>query len=565
MPIANDGKNLSNTLSQPTAIDEDIDMSVNDIANVVPQDLNPYQKDIYNQVRQFNDVIPVQAHSTYFPSAGVPINKGSYSGSVVGNVPIFAPSMMAPVGVFDAKRQALKAAADAKVKEIDDFTAMYGKAPETSRKAVQEQLDNGYYDWLTQWQTIAQQRYGEDWVKHLRNDTQFLKEEQSWNTLAQYNTQLVDQVAGIQAQIKTGDFVADPMLLASMNAVMSGVDGLATPGSKEAGALSQNVLKMQAFYDLDTAVNTSLDELIQDVYETNPGIDGQGIYDVLTTTKVTGTDKNKIQALSDSLYDSRYAGGSYITRDMIQRNIEAKLGKKVERTVQTQANQFSNAGGAYDTYQDSDLEAESTINTTQASGSEGRFKDAVLPTTTYAGVTFKKPITTMVAQGESMTNMSNGSVIKAPGSVQVTWGESRVVPVRRDPAKSGSVVVLNDAQIEGDGRLTTGVEYMPMAFGEYTVPAATPGDPPQVVKVAKPTAELSNAMVSKWNPDGTVARGVPIDKQQAKADELNKSNGYGAYSQQAAAPASASAFDAKWAALPSGGSMEIDGRVYTKK
>lgn len=559
MPVANEGKNLAKTLSQPTLVDEDVTIGVNDIASIVPQDLNPYQKDIYNQVRQFNDAIPVQAHSTYFPSAGVPINKGSYSGSVVGNVPIFAPSMMAPVGVFDAKRQALKAAADAKVKEIDDFMTAFGKAPETSRKAVQEQLDSGYYDWLTQWQGIAQQRYGEDWVKHLRNDTQFLKEEQSWNTLAQYNTQLVDQVAGIQAQIKTGDFVADPMLLASMNAVMSGVDGLATPGSKEAGALSQNVLKMQAFYDLDTAVNTSLDELIQDVYETNPGIDGQGIYDVLTTTKVTGTDKNKIQALSDSLYDSRYAGGSYITRDMIQRNIEAKLGKKVERTVQTQANQFSNSGGAYDVYQDSDLEPESTINTTMASG--GDFKGAVVPTTTYAGVTFKKPITTMVAQGESMTNMGNGSVIKAPGSVQVTWGESRVVPVRRDPA-TGSVIVLNDTQAAG---LTTGVEYMPMAFGEYAVPAAYPGDPPQVVKVAKPTAQLSNAMVSKWNPDGTVARGVPIDKQQAKADELNKSKGYGAYSQQAAAPASASVFDAKWAALPSGGSMEIDGKVYTKK
>lgn len=528
-------------------------VTVNDIAAVQPEGIDPYQQQIYDQMRRYNSTIPVQARSTYFPSADIPINKGSYSGSIVGNVPIFAPSELVPYGVFDARQQALKDAAAAKAKELDDFNKMFAVAPETSRKAVQQQLQSGYYDWLNKWEGIGKQRYGDDWTKYLKGDTQFLKEQQSWQTLAQYNTQLVDQVAEMNALIKTGDFNASPETLRSRNAVLSGVDGLAKPGDPNAGALSQNVLRFTLDYDLDKAVNTELDKLIQDTYESYPGISSQGIYDLLTSTKTTGTNKNKVQMLSDSLYATRYAGSDYITPEMIQRNIEAKLGKKVERKFETQANQFSNAGGAADVYTDNDIEETSQFNTTAAVEGEGETysvdengKTILVPAsndrteavTSYAGVSFKKPIVTTTAKGETMTDLATGSPVKTTGSETISWGETKVVPTYRNP-DTGAIIVLTDKQMETPWKLPANVEYRTMAIGKYKEPKidASTGAVIGVndVTVAKPASELENALVSQRAADGKIIRGIPLDKQDQRAAQLNQEKKLGSFAGQQSA------------------------------
>lgn len=513
---------IKRAVSAPANVDPiEASVTVEDIANIQPQTTDPYQQQIYDQIRKYNSAIPVQARSTYFPAADTPILKGTYSGSIVGSVPIFAPTELVPYGVFDAKQQALKDAAQAKVKELEDFNALFAKAPETKRKAVQEQLDSGYFNWLQGWEETAKKRYGQDWTSYLRSDTQFLKEQQSWNTLAQYNSQLVDQVAELDALVKTGNFNASPETMRSRNAVLTGVDNLAVPGSPEAGALSQNILRFTADYDLDKAVNTELDKLIQDTYESYPGVNANGIYDILVSTKTTGTDKNKIDMLTDSLYDTRYAGSGYITRDMVKRNIEAKLGKKVERTVQTQANQFSGSDGSADIYSDKDINESSQFNVTNANEQGAN----ISPVTSFYGVTFdKKPIVTNTAKGETMTDLATGSTVKATGSEMISWGETKVVPVQKGP--NGELVIVSDknAKNEWHGTGAGQWEYKVMAVGSYKVPETDAlGNVKgyKTVTVAKPADELKNALVSEWNADGTVKRGIPIDKQNQKAQELN--------------------------------------------
>lgn len=557
---------LSSAINAPAPAMGDLQIDVSTINAVRPEGMNDYQRQIYDQMDRYNSAIPVQAHSTYFPS-DQPIQKGTYSGSIVGSVPIFAPSRLTPYGVFDARQQALQNAAAAKAKEIDDFYAKFGKSPETDRKAVQDQLDEGYYNWLGSWVAIGKERYGKNFAKMLQSDTQFLKEQQSWNTVAQYNSQLVEETARINADIKTGNFIASPELMESMNYVMAGIDGLQQPGNAKSADLSNNVLKMSTYYDLDKAVNESLDGLIQDVYQTHPGATPNGIYDILTSTTTTETDDSKLRERAKLLKSTRYAGAENITEDMIYNSMRTKIGKKVERKFETQANQFDNSGGAFDIYSDADVEESAEINVTSAGTGSGA--DRVAGVTGYDGYTFKKPIKTVTSQGETMFDFATGKMVTAEGSQEIVWGEARNLPVNQN----GSVIT-NDQLGENMyyGQNPNSYSYQPMVVGQYTVPAVYSPDgltviqPEKVVTVAKPAVELKNA-ITRTDKSGKIISGVPVDKMQKAADKRNQSKPKPAVKPAAAPKASQGKIRVKRNSDGATGTIDasdFDPNIYTK-
>lgn len=505
---------LSSAINAPAPAMSDLQIDVSTINAVRPDGMNDYQRQIYDQMDRYNSAIPVQAHSTYFPS-DQPIQKGTYSGSIVGSVPIFAPSRLTPYGVFDARQQALKDAAAAKAKEIDDFYAKFGKSPETDRKAVQDQLDEGYYNWLGSWVAIGKERYGKNFAKMLQSDTQFLKEQQSWNTVAQYNSQLVEETARINADIKTGNFIASPELMESMNYVMAGIDGLQQPGNAKSADLSNNVLKMSTYYDLDKAVNESLDGLIQDVYQTHPGATPNGIYDILTSTTTTETDDSKLRERAKLLKRTRYAGAENITEDMIYNSMRTKIGKKVERKFETQANQFSDAGGNDIVYDETAINPEKEDVVFDSEQVDEKGNPVPSKVGTHYGQTLTKPVKANVPNSVNAIDPVTGKPIQVAGNTEMEIGKTFVV------------LVDNQGRVVDESRAATalleGAQYKVMAAATYdeVVPATafTPATKTQKT-VWTPANEISGALMTT-NPDGTYKKGVRLDIQNQKAAEMN--------------------------------------------
>src|SRR5690242_10199412 len=76
-------------------------VTADDIFTYTPE-MTPYEQNIYSQINKYqtNPAMPAMSEGTMFPS-NQNINKGSYSGSEVGNIPIFAPGGLVPFGVFD--------------------------------------------------------------------------------------------------------------------------------------------------------------------------------------------------------------------------------------------------------------------------------------------------------------------------------------------------------------------------------------------------------------------------------------------------------------------------------
>jgi len=78
--------------------------------------------------------MPAIGYDQMFPSASNNINKGSYSGSEVGSIPIYAPGQLVPFGAFDARQRALAGAAQQKVAQEADIFKQ--KAPITKRYII---------------------------------------------------------------------------------------------------------------------------------------------------------------------------------------------------------------------------------------------------------------------------------------------------------------------------------------------------------------------------------------------------------------------------------------------
>lgn len=479
---------------------------------------DPAQRQAFDQSRRLEGAIPVLPESIMFPSAGININKGSYSGSVVGNVPIFAPSQMLPFGVFDARRQAMQQAADQRAKEIDDFNKAF-QAPITKRFSVQGELNDTFDEGLTQWVENAKQNYGDDWAKALKNDKGFNSWMQTMRTVAQYEDGIVNHVAEIQKQLQDPNFVASPDLIRTMAAFNQGLGGLENPFDPKGHQLGDTVLRMGAVYDLDKATNTAIDQLIQDVTTSSPGITSQGIYDNIVTTKITGTDKNKLDDLAENIYMTRYQGSGFITLDDVRKSLYAKVGTKVERTVQQQANQFANADGSQLVYDATAVNPE---------GEQVQFEGNKGGVTTYDGQTFK-PIMLNVPVSSNAVDPSTGGPVMLPANAKIQVGKTFNVLV-----DSRGNIVPNEAKADALGR----VKYQTYYSGTTTVTEPvmktnSKGVPEQVTVRGKPEyktvektiwmpVEGNQNAFTQFNADGTYKSGVRTDVQTSKAQQRSQ-------------------------------------------
>lgn len=483
--------------------------------------MNPEQKRILAEKKRYEGALPELSPSDMFPSAGNNINKGSYSGSVVGNVPIFAPSELTPFAVFDAKKRALAAAAEKKAAEIDAFYKL-AAPPETKRFAVQTELDDQFTRGLDMWVNNAKQNYGDDWDDALKNDTGFNGWLESMRTVAKYEDGIVNNVSRLQELDANGDLTLSPQSRKAIQDYMDGIGGLSDPFNPQGHKLGSTILRANAETNLDVAVNDAVKEYKDKAFGGAPSPDDKGTYDMYVTWETTGMTDKQVKEIAAGIWKDQYGGQSDLyTQEDIEKRIRAIYPLRSTSKMETVGT--AGGDGADEVYTEDDIAKEPANFNVTVANADPNNPDRVAATSGYAGVTFKKPIKTKIAKGETVMDLNTGSPVVGSGAEDITWGQTVVVPT------VGGVVVSNDMipKLQQGGQK---VEYKVMAIGTYTVPEKkSPGgvvvSPEKKVTVTKPAKELENAFVKTWNDDGTVKRGVPIDRQQKEADRLNSQGG----------------------------------------
>lgn len=490
--------------------------------------------------------MPDLSYGDMFPSANNNINKGSYSGSIVGNVPVFAPSQLTPFGVFDKRDAALKNAAAIRAQEQMDFIAKT-KAPTTKLFAVQSQLDDQFSTGYNKWVENAKKQYGENWSTALKQDPNFNNWMQNMSTVAQFHTGISDTIGSMEAQMKTGDFVASPELRNTIAELKSGIANLQNPFDPKGHKVGTNLLKARAVYSLDKTTNEALDKTVRSISESYPSLTPQGIYDMITSTTTTGVDDSRVAALAQEIYDTHYSDGSGFSKQQVYDALKAKLGEKVKTyDHKEQPNQFSNAGGSDITYD---------VTAVNPEGQDVNYQGTSV--TASAGQTFAKPITLNVPNDVNAVDPKTGKPVTVGGNSRIVIGKTFNVLTDKD----GKVVSKTDIEVaHKDPNFDPqklGWSYQTFASGTINKSDATVtgvNDDGQTVSVPIdgdetmwiPVEGIKGGLAT-FDKDGNVTKGARIDVQKKEADKKTqelyqrhqapaKSNGQPKYAQQGTDP-----------------------------
>ncbi len=288
---------------------------------------------------------------TYFPSEQNNIQKGSYSGAMIGSNPIYAPSQLMPYGLIDARQKALADAADQKAAENDAFAQRILKAPTTKRKAVQQTMQNDFYKGINDYKANFikdNPRLNENSVyKALGNDPGFNKYLTDQQTRFQMEDEGVNAIAHNQTESeKEGKFMfgqqkqdnAD-FMSGKIDNMMSSTDPKDRQEAQDAHEriMSQRIMNHPQKVLTDFKAHTEPDDI-----ESLQGISDKGAYDLITTGSTKGI-KNPEAALRVTnglrdLYKQEYAGqerATGMTEDQFVAQGLSQFGTTKKVTVQT--------------------------------------------------------------------------------------------------------------------------------------------------------------------------------------------------------------------------------------
>jgi len=481
--------------------------------------MNPEQQRIAAKQKQYEGALPELSYGTMFPSANTPIQKGTYGGSVVGNVPLFAPSMLTPFGVFDAKQRAMEDAAAKKAQEIDAFYKL-AAPPQTKRVSVQGELNDEFYRGLQMWQDNAKAAYGDDWTTALKSDVGFNGWLNSMGTIAKYEDQVVDQVAKLQELENDPDLVLSQDALDASAAFMNGVGGLSNPLDPAGHNLGSYLMSAQAETNLDVAVNDAVKNFANDTASSMGKYGEEGVYDVWAEWSTKGMTDAQVNLIADGIWKDQYGGKSdMFTIEDIRNRVHALY----PRVTQTKlaGTPSTRQPGASDgsTQKYSSWDQPSEYNTGWSMGGQPMTPE-VSPVTSVGGVQHTAPITTQSTKGQKLINNETGAPSQLADGTVITWGETRIVPTTKEG------VIIPDSEVDFYIKnAPSQIQYSVITSGTYVDKDASGTEVKRTVYT--PASTIKTSLVKK-EVDGKTQLGVPVSEMQAKADDLNAKNDFSA-------------------------------------
>lgn len=514
------------------------DITAQDMISYVPDDLSPEMK---NQLAQQDFMrknaspgpLPIEQ---YYPGISDPIAKGNYSGSVIGSTTLFAPgAAMMPYGVVAAREKAIQDASMKRMSEIDNFQKQF-QAPVTKHSSVQKNLNDLYYSGLQQWVGNAKKKYGQDWSSLLQNDINFQKWNRSMNTLKEQEDFMVDRVAGLKKEIDSGKFVATPELSKAMDDFFTGVKGLAQgPGNTQGYGLADSVLAFNTEYELNKVLNEAAKDIKYGVAERYGINKGDPNYDTIVSTKIKSVEDAVLRDAAKRTKEQLYPNSKYVTEEKLYRGLKNFFPGESEKQIQTVSKREPE--GAEEVITENDFAKEPSIENVDYMMQGGKTNQEQIAG--YYGVTFKKPQKLVLSTGtriqypqeeeggtisQSTTKGPQNAVVSATKVYEVidnpgSWEDGRVVTAQRK---------LRDPNIKTRHEVMSSgyfIEEQVQKDPETGKPITDDNDVPIRKKVQVPfyvpAKDIENA-ITKRTKSGEYQSGVPLDKLQEKAVEMNK-------------------------------------------
>jgi hypothetical protein len=220
------------------------------------------KEDLYSKILEKNKGLYDQASSIaleqlgvedYYPNIRKDIAVGTYSGKYLGSATIFsAPGARLPLGLYDARKRALRDAAQAKQKKIDEILSV----PETSPQ-YQALFSESFYGMLES----DLERLGYDFDAFSR-DPQALRNMAKYEAKAKEITASVSFADGmLTAGAEDATYVPDEILKLSMDVKYAQINNLDAILAGEANAVAP-FKKAQVYKDLVPEVQKLAKDLL---------------------------------------------------------------------------------------------------------------------------------------------------------------------------------------------------------------------------------------------------------------------------------------------------------------
>lgn len=470
-----------------------------------------------------------QAYSTYFPSMQNEIQHGTYSGSIVGSNPIYAPSALYPFGLIDARKQAIARAADAKVAEQDKWSQkmMDIGAPKTKRTPVQSSITKNFYEGIKEFVGKAsRENPNVDPNKAVLQNPEFQKYLDDWRDVAAHEDSGVDSIAAFTKEAESGDKAVfgpqkEVMNDFQNNQILRRLTSTDPEIRAQAKQEMAQVRGLKAMRDPQKVMEEGVKALQSDVSE-SVGTDPQGLYDMITSTKVTSVPQQRIQNYVRHVYDTEYGGNEAQTGfdfNTFAKGFASQFGRKVEKQVQTAS---TKEGGDYSFHMDDQALSTAPVSVSSQTDASGGVGSYSLANSYNIPANMQKTFEMAIP---SDAKDVSGNIISGKTTGNVTSTVSQV----------GNVVTVHKKGSSADGKAIDVSKpdelkhYKDSGFTFSVVPQAVvtvegydekgKKSPGQNSTIAVNLNHIKNN-VMKTNPDGSYKTGVNIPLLESKAKEL---------------------------------------------
>lgn len=492
--------------------------------NYTPQSPTPNISDVMSYYPEgFNKPATQQSYEPQSGSMDLvntgamqPINVGSYSGSIVGNIPIFVDHSLVSTQVNEGREKRIQAAAAAKAKEIKDLEDQLYKVPQLKNAPDQPEMNDIYLNGMEKWK----QMYGGD-MKALSSDSNFKKWQADVQTAGKVNDAAYEQYAVMGKELDEGKKFFSEDTRSGYHGFLSGMANLGDPTNPESQNFTSKAFNLNQSYDLDHAVGDALKSYHQQVVESDPTKKSMGIYDVLTTEKETNKDRAAIDRLADQVWEGKYKGTKTFSKEQVRARFQEALQYQKENQIQTHSNQFApkENNGSSETYSFNQKEASKNVSTYgRQGGTETSFEmNNVYKTNTTDQ---SKKISFPISQGLKYTD---GKPVAGAGKyVQGVVSEIGVAKVYKPGLK------LPIKQVDNKGNVTyVNKDVGGLAVGSVDIGPGTDTDNPSFYNF-KPVAMLNVTEDQQGNsgknaPNRTVV--APLNEVIGYYAKQGKKNG----------------------------------------
>lgn len=279
------------------------------------------------------------SNNQYFPGAGEGPQVGSYSGSMVGNVPIFAPTNLIPFGMLDEikRNEAEKEAEYYKNfktyldKPISDIKA------KLSNPWAQPEFNNKLQTTIDTWLDAYSAKFGGNYMKAyvaLQNDKEFNKIMTGYSQYADiYNSVFKEATETLVKAQSPTEYYVSPAQIESINRFLHAHDNLENLSIDELGKKAEEFAAKQSVFKIAEAATAGIQNDIMTTFDADPTMSTKDKI-VYIKTKTTG-EKGQAQ----KLYDTNTKAYPWILEDpanaaLFKSQLENKIKYEEEKTIE---------------------------------------------------------------------------------------------------------------------------------------------------------------------------------------------------------------------------------------